>query len=264
MHEAGMNWTGLAAQVWDAAGGDEASWDYAFYRKLVQAGNGPALDVGCGTGRLMLRYLAEGLDVDGIDTSPDMLAQARAKAEARGLKASLYQGAMQTLDLPRRYQAIYIPCGTFCLIIDREQAWEALRRFYDHLLPGGTLAFNLYWVFSPGEPLSDSPTADGPDWKPLYNTDLPDGRQMRQHMRLLKLDRAEQVFMAERRYQLWRGESLLNEQIFPSNERWYFKYEMTLMLEKVGFRDVQVKGNYTDEAFKDGDSTMVFVARRPI
>jgi hypothetical protein len=38
---------------------------------------------------------------------------------------------------------------------------------------------------------------------------------------------------------------------------------MALMLEKVGFRDVQVKDGWTDEDFAERHSSMVFIARKP-
>jgi len=258
-----MNWTGLAALVWDIAGGDDPHTDIDFIKKIVGQNGGMALDVGCGTGRVMLRLLAEGMDVEGIDTSADMLSMCREKAAARGLNPTLYEGYMQDLDLHRHYRTIFIPCGTFCLVTDREQAVESLHRFYKHLEPGGTLVFSLFWVFSPGEPLSNSPTATDANWKPLYDTTLPDGRVVRQHMRLNKLDRTEQLFLAERRYQLYEGEQMVAEEIFPANERWYFKHEMVMLLEKVGFRDIQVKGDWTDADFHDDHhSVIVFVAKK--
>lgn len=48
-----MNWTGLAAKAWDPSGGDEPQNDHDFIRKVLEKNPGPALDVGCGTGRLM-------------------------------------------------------------------------------------------------------------------------------------------------------------------------------------------------------------------
>jgi SAM-dependent methyltransferase len=66
---------GLMAQAWDLLRGDTSGWpDRAFYRSFIEQRGGAALDVGCGTGRLLLDYLQAGLDVDGVDNSPEMLA----------------------------------------------------------------------------------------------------------------------------------------------------------------------------------------------
>ena len=95
---ADYEYRGLMAQAWDLLRGDTSGWgDRAWFRTVVERGRGPALDVGCGTGRLLLDYLAAGLDVDGVDNSPEMLALCREKAQAAGLDVAgrLHLGAMQ-------------------------------------------------------------------------------------------------------------------------------------------------------------------------
>jgi SAM-dependent methyltransferase len=65
---------GVVARWWAEFnhGGPEVE----YFRPFVASGQ-PALDVACGTGRLLLAYLREGLDVDGCDVSADMLAECR-------------------------------------------------------------------------------------------------------------------------------------------------------------------------------------------
>lgn len=68
---------GLLASSWDLLRGDTSDWpDRPFYRAIILDDGQPALDVGCGTGRLLLDYLADGIDVDGMDLSPEMLETA--------------------------------------------------------------------------------------------------------------------------------------------------------------------------------------------
>jgi SAM-dependent methyltransferase len=257
-----MNWTGLAAMAWDPSGGDEPQWDHDYVRRVIEQNNGSALDIGCGTGRLLLRYLKAGLDVDGVDTSADMLALCREKAERQGLKPTLYQQAMQQLDLPRRYKTIYIPCGTFCLVIDRAEAWEALHRLHAHLEPGGQLVFNLFWPFSDGEPLSAKPLGGDNEWGPLWSHTQPDGSVIAQHLMRLRIDRAEQLLTAKRRYQHIVNGQVAQEEVFDSNERWYYKHEMLLMLERAGFHDLQAKDGWSDDDFAERHDSVVYLARR--
>lgn len=132
-----MSWTGLAAQVWDPSGGDQPQKDHDYLKDLIEKNGGPALDIGCGTGRLLLRYLAAGLDVDGLDTSADMLAICRSKAAQQGLQVNLFHNSMHELNTPRKYKTIFIPCGTFCLLINREGALAALQLIYQQLQPEG-------------------------------------------------------------------------------------------------------------------------------
>ncbi|HYF64880.1 MAG TPA: class I SAM-dependent methyltransferase [Herpetosiphonaceae bacterium] len=257
-----MNWIGLAAQAWDPSGGDTLQADAAAIRAIIDSNPGPALDVGCGTGRLLLRYLADGLEVDGVDTSADMLRLCREKGASQGLTPLLCQQAMQELALPRTYRTIFVPCGSFCLVTDRGQAFEALRRFYRHLDAGGCLVFNLFWPFAPGEPLSAQPNGAGGEWTEWDTSTLPDGRQIVQHLRMTGLDRAEQLLCAERRYRLIEDGRIVQEEVFAANERWYFKHEVVLMLESVGFQAIQVKGNWTADDFAEPHYSMVFIAHK--
>src|SRR5215213_10459605 len=95
--------------------GTMASWpDIAYFQRLIEQYGQPALDAGCGTGRLLIPYLRAGLDVDGCDISSDMLAHCREAAEREGLSPNLYARAMHELDLPRRYRTVFV-CGGFGL-----------------------------------------------------------------------------------------------------------------------------------------------------
>ena len=115
--------------------------EIGFFRPFVEAGQ-PALDVACGTGRLLVPWLAAGLDVDGCDISPDMLALCRERALREGLtEPRLYAQAMHELDLPRRYRTIVL-CGGFGLGGHREHDVEGLRRLYEQLEPGGALVMD--------------------------------------------------------------------------------------------------------------------------
>src|SRR2546421_11189438 len=130
---------GLVAKWW--AEFNEDGPEIAYFQKYVERGQ-PALDVACGTGRLLIPYLRAGLDVDGCDVSPDMVARCREKAERDGLSPTLWAQPMHELDPPRKYKTIYV-CGAFGLGSTREQDAQALRRFRDCLEPGGTLLLDI-------------------------------------------------------------------------------------------------------------------------
>jgi SAM-dependent methyltransferase len=66
---------GLMARYWDLLRGDTSNWpDRFFYLKVIKKYGQPVLDVGCGSGRLILDYLSQGIDIDGVDVSPEMIA----------------------------------------------------------------------------------------------------------------------------------------------------------------------------------------------
>ena len=77
---------GLAALLFQVVNRDDAP-EVGYYRDIIERSGQPALDAGCGPGRLLCQYLRAGLDVDGCDISPDMLELCRARAEADGRHA---------------------------------------------------------------------------------------------------------------------------------------------------------------------------------
>src|SRR5437016_2300468 len=124
---------GLVAKWWAEFNQDGP--EIAYFQKYVERGQ-PALDVACGTGRLLIPFLRAGLDVDGCDVSPDMIALCREKATLEGLSPTLSVQAMHELDPPRTYRTIFV-CGAFGLGSTRDQDLQSLSRFHKHLEPGG-------------------------------------------------------------------------------------------------------------------------------
>src|SRR5581483_2953246 len=78
---------GLIAEWWAAMNVDGP--EIEAYRPYVEAGQ-PALDAGCGAGRLLVPWRRAGLDVDGCDASRDMIARCRDRLSTEGLDATLW------------------------------------------------------------------------------------------------------------------------------------------------------------------------------
>jgi SAM-dependent methyltransferase len=250
------DYTGLAAVAWELFSGEEPGADFPFFRGRVASDGTAALDVGCGTGRLLMPMLREGLDVEGVDPSEDMLAICRRRAASRGVAPVLYRQAMEALELPRRYRTIFIPCGTFQLLDERAAAWEALRRLHAHLEPGGLLLLTLF--------NHDQETGEQVhgEWRLRARAPLPDGSELEKQARIEWVNPVDQSLAVTVRYRRFRGEEILEEQICPTRERWYLRDEMTRMLERAGFTVERVTGNYTDAPFVDAHTVMTLHARR--
>jgi ubiquinone/menaquinone biosynthesis C-methylase UbiE len=139
---------GLMAQTWDDLRGDPTGrGDRDFYLEMIRRFGQPVLDVGCGTGRLLLDFLAEGIDIDGVDVSPEMLAICAEKANQQGLLPQLYEQPVEQLSLPQRYRTILAPSSVLQLIPDPVAVRQAMAQLYRHLLPGGVLVapFMTLW-----------------------------------------------------------------------------------------------------------------------
>ena len=259
MNEPEYEYRGLMAATWDLFRGDTSRWgDRARFRELILRHGQPALDVGCGTGRLLLDYLAEGLDVDGVDNSPEMLDLCRQKAERLGLQPRLYQQTMESLDLPRRYGTIIVPSSTFQLITDPEQARVAMRRCFDHLLPGGALAMSIMVLWREGDPLESG-------WAPRGEQVRPeDGAVVRRWSRA-RYEPDAQLEHTEDRYEVVRdGEVIAVEEHRRSPAtRWYTHAQVRDLYAEAGFVDVQLFREWSTEPGSPADRVILAVGTKP-
>jgi SAM-dependent methyltransferase len=241
--------------------------EIAYVQRFVEHGGQPALDVACGTGRLLIPFLHAGLDVDGCDISPDMLALCRERAEREGLSPNLYLQAMHRLDLPRRYRTIVV-CGSFGLGGNREHDLEALRRIHDHLEPGGLLVVDNEVPYSAARTWrlwhKDERLTLPQPWPPHGDRRSGgDGTEYELRFRVVDLDPLSQRLTYEMRGSMWRGGALVADEDHILKLTLYFTNELRLMLEGAGFADVVLRGGY-DDAEPTGDTDfVVFVARKP-
>jgi SAM-dependent methyltransferase len=246
---------GFVAEIYDAwFPSGEVYEDTEFFFRHVSAGGGPALDVGCGSGRLLIPFLENGLDVEGLDVSKDMLEQCRARGKEAGVEPQLHCQWMQQLELPRRYQCIYIPFCSFQLVLDRNDAQEALRRFHQHLVPGGKLLVTNYI------PWGDMHARH--EWRLRRTASRPrDGATVLMH-EAIGVDRHQQIQTDWVRYEVYQRGKLVESYLRTLRMRWYLPHEFSLMTENAGFSSFGTYGDYTDEPANDEHASIVFEAIR--
>jgi SAM-dependent methyltransferase len=114
------------------------------YERFVRRYGEPALEIGCGHGEPLLDLLANGLDVTGLDSSPDMLALCAADAERRGMAVNLVCQRMELMSLDGKFRSIYFAGPTFQLVTEVDAALEALKRIAAHLEPDGRALVPLF------------------------------------------------------------------------------------------------------------------------
>ncbi len=254
---------GLMARHW--AENNTTGPEIAYYQRQIEQYGQPALDTGCGTGRLLIPYLRAGLDVDGVDVSGDMLAYCRQTAEREGLSPRLYQQALHTLDLPRRYRTI-IACGVFGIGVSRRQDFESLQRLYDHLLPGGMLILEGIPAYADADlwPLwrKDARGHLPEPWPQELGDSPKDGKEYELWYRLVSVDPLEQQTIGEMRTLLFEDQQLVADEILTIRSNYYFRNEMHVLLEKAGFTVEAEKGDWTDADVTADHDVIVYFARK--
>jgi SAM-dependent methyltransferase len=247
---------GLMAQVWDLLRGNTSRWpDRFFFLELIQRFGQPVLDVGCGTGRLLLDYLAQGIDIDGVDNSPEMLGLCRAKAAQQGLTPRLYEQYMETLALPRSYRTIIVPSSSLQLIIDAPIVDQTLQRLHAHVEPQGVVAAPVMTLWSAGEPLGSvqEQTARRPE----------DGAIIRRVMRS-RYDPTTECEHTSDVYQVIVEGTVVAEEHHeraPAT-RSYTQAQARALFERAGFVDIQLYHEFSFEPARAEDTLFTIVGRR--
>jgi SAM-dependent methyltransferase len=107
---------------------------------------GRLLDLGCGTGRLLVPFARRGYEVVGVDLSEEMLAVAAAKARAAGVTVGLLRTNLVELDGLRGASFDYAAClfSTLGMVAGRENRRRAVGHMARLLRPGAVLVLHVH------------------------------------------------------------------------------------------------------------------------
>jgi SAM-dependent methyltransferase len=225
--------------------------DVEFYLGRLRSCTGRVLEPAVGTGRMTIPLLEAGIEVEGVDNSPEMLAICRARCAERGLEPALYEGDMRSLSLPERYEAIIMPAGSFHLIERREESLGTLERFREHLVPGGRLILDLGLETD----LRVGTISTG-------TVETPQGETITMESKVVEVNFLEQYSVSHLRYEKWRDGELLRTEMQRFAGHWYGLEEFKLVLKGLEFSDVVVSADYEyGKRPSSAEQTFTFEAR---
>ena len=237
--------------------------DIAFFVEAATTAGSPVLEVGCGTGRVLIPTARAGIDIVGLDLSPHMLAicreRLREESDAVRGRVRLIEGDMRNFDLGSRFTLATIPFRPFQHLITVEDQLSCLASIRRHLVDGGVLILDL---FNPSlDFLVTRPVGEELDEEPPFTT--PDGRSVIRRQKTVAIDRFQQVGHYELIYYVshpdGRQERLV--QAFPM--RYLFRFEAEHLLTRAGFTLEHVYGDYDKSPYGSKyPGELLMVARR--
>ncbi len=123
----------------------EFSDDTRFLQEFVgMLGDSPrVLELGSGTGRLLLPLLDAGASVVGLDREPAMVSVARRRLGFYGGRVNLVEGDMRDFDLPQQFDLVLIGLNTFMHLLTIKDQLRTLECAHRHLRPAGLLLLDL-------------------------------------------------------------------------------------------------------------------------
>ena len=252
-----MNPYTLFARYYDLENADLTE-DLPFWLELAREHGDPILELGCGTGRVLLHLAQRGRKTTGLDNSPEMLARLEAKIRkgerllAPTTMPTIVRAEMTDFSLVDNFRLALIPYNTFMHLLTPELQRQALACTRAHLQPGGALALDLP---NPGDAYAAQEQG-----LTLERT-FKDGERTVQQFSSVALDRAAQLAHVTWLYDSIGPDGVVQRTTIPLAMRYTFPAEMSLLLEKCGFQLLHLYGDYDRSPFADGSPRMIVVAK---
>jgi SAM-dependent methyltransferase len=221
--------------------------DIEFYRKIAKSASGTVLEAGCGSGRILLPLLGDGIRISGFDPSTAMLAELEKRASASGLQPNVWQGDFTTVR--ESYATIICPFNTVMHLLSLQEQIEAFRHVYEGLEAGGTFAFD---VVNP------------------HTLDIYDDRR---HFESSFTDvRTDETFEIWRSFEhdpisqraKYHREFISSDRALESviEFRWSYPSEIELLLTLTGFSNYSVFGDFDQSPLMPESTSQIWVATK--
>ena len=238
--------------------------DVQFYADCAAESGGTALEIGCGTGRVLIPTAKRGVQITGIDNSGEMLKVCRDKltnesADVRE-RVDLVCADMRSFDLGRKYSTVTIPFGPFNYLVSPEEQLQCLSCVRDHLTETGILVIDLWypnlrdlWKSENGAVIVDVKT-------PFT---MEDGRRVTWGIRNVSVDYACQIIHEEMFYNVVYPDGKTACMVYPAPMRYFFRYEVEHLLARTGFKVKAVYADFDKNPFGSKyPSEMIFAAEK--
>jgi ubiquinone/menaquinone biosynthesis C-methylase UbiE len=238
--------------------------DVRFYVEEAQKAGSPVLELGCGTGRILLPIAESGIEIVGLDAAASMLAIARQKVaalpEETQNRLQLVEGDMRRFDLGRRFPLILIPFRAFLHLLTVEDQKQALASIRSHLTDGGRLVFNIF------DPRLEIMTAHsgpfGSAMKKLQEFVHPQTGNRTLLWDTRRYDFEQQVLTEDRLLEeIDASGQVISRRYATLTLRFIYRYEMQHLLELCGFEVEALYGDFSRGPFRYGNE-QVWIARR--
>lgn len=253
----------LHIRAYDSLHGEQTpclSGDIPFYLNAAAAADGPVLELGSGTGRVAHALSAAGINVTGIENSPEFLEIAEDKSGPQpslGTLPRFVQADIREFDLNNRFPLIIAPFRTFHALLTPEEQVSALQSIGPHLSSEGRLILHL---FDP--PLDDLSSFKKPATEEKNGQDYWTGDEISARLEGLEIDPYHQILKNHWTYR--RAEGMggdLITQKLTLTVRWTYRQEMKHLLALNGFCVLQEFGDFHGGAPAHGSEQILICTR---
>jgi SAM-dependent methyltransferase len=227
------------------------SGDVEFYRALAREAGGSVLELGCGSGRVLLPIARDGIACTGLDSSAAMLGELARKSPPENLR--LVPGAMQDFDLgSQRFSLIFSAFRSFQHLLTVEDQLSCLQAVRRHLAPGGLFAFDVFAPKLERIAIFDEKEFEEARWR--------DGEDEIVRFTSVRRDPATQIMDVTFRYERRRSGAPAQSHAVHTQMRSFFRYEVEHLLFRAGFSSVEIFGGFDRRPYDYYSGETVVVA----
>ena len=236
--------------------------DVAFYVEAACQSGRPVLELGCGTGRVLVPTARAGIEIVGLDASEGMLEACRRRLRAEPLdvqrRATVQRGDMRDFELGRAFRLVTIPFRPFQHLVTVPEQLACLSAVRRHLERDGRLVFD---IFNPSiHRLAKPADGDETDEEPPFT--LPDGRAVIRWHRFLERDLIKQVNTSELVYYVTHPDGRQERLVHRLQMRCIFRFEAEHLLARAGFTVEHVYADFSRAPYgSQYPGELIFVAR---
>ena len=225
--------------------------DIKFYVDIALKSGGPVLELGSGTGRIMVPIAQAGVSITGIDLSEQMINicgnKLKSESEETMRNVEIIKSDLRKFDLGKRYPLVIIPFSTFQYLLNVEDQLSCLESCARHLEDGGLFVLS---VFNEAvSRLSDESLYNEFDITPEFK--MPDGRTVFRGFRYVKRDYTKQVEIKESIFYIIHPDGRYERLVHKFGMRYFFQFELIHLCARTGLK---VKGVYSDYNYRPFDA----------
>ena len=237
--------------------------DVDFFVAAARESGGPVLEVGCGTGRILIPTARAGVAITGLDLSPSMMAICRQRVAAEPpevrSRVSLVAADMRDFRVERRFALATIPFRPFQHLLTVADQIACLTTIRSHLVSGGKLILDL---FNPSLDALVQGVGEIVGTEPEFT--MPDGRRIIRHHRITARDRFNQINDVELLYDTTHPDGRAERMVQAFRMRYLFRFEAEHLLARAGFAIDALYADYDQSAYGSKyPGELIFVARNP-
>jgi len=230
--------------------------DIPFYLEEAKRAMGPVLELACGTGRITIPIAQSGVEIVGLDISPSMLAQARAKTRQAEVAITFLEGDCGSFALGRKFALIFMGFNSMQHLHEYASLASLFSNVREHLATGGRFVFD---VFNPKLSLLARQPEERKHERDYQD---PDGKSTIVFEHSVLYDDASQV--AHIQCYFTRRSANGEERDFRQEElnmRCFFPQELDLLVRSQGFEILEKFGNFERKPFASGEPKQIVICR---